>query len=221
MRASIDNMTSTASDTHLQAAFLALVPVVRRHGQVFFRHLKCHARREDAIAEMVALCWRWFLRLKQRGQDPAQFPSALASFAARAVRSGRRLAGMDRPKDLLSPLAQLRHGFSVCSIPAGSTLMGNLIDQALQDNRRSPIPEQVSFRLDFPAWVRTRTARDRWVIADLMVGERTMAVAAKYGLTAGRVSQLRRNFLEDWIRFCEDPAQRGQTEKIGQLNIGA
>jgi hypothetical protein len=35
-----------------------------------------------------------------------------------------------------------------------------------------------------------------------MVGERTLDVADKHGLTAGRVSQLRRDFYQDWARFC-------------------
>ena len=38
-----------------------------------------------------------------------------------------------------------------------------------------------------------------------MAGERTMDVADKHGLTAGRISQLRRDFMEDWQRFTADP----------------
>jgi hypothetical protein len=41
---------------------------------------------------------------------------------------------------------------------------------------------------------------------DLMVGERTADVARKYGLTPGRVSQKRREFMQGWQRFCEPPA---------------
>jgi hypothetical protein len=58
------------------------------------------------------------------------------------------------------------------------------------------------FRLDFPAWLRTRTDRDRRLIEALISGERTMDVASKHGLSAARVSQLRREFMEDWTRFC-------------------
>jgi hypothetical protein len=38
-------------------------------------------------------------------------------------------------------------------------------------------------------------------MADLMLGERTSHVSRKYGITAGRVSQLRREFHDDWVRF--------------------
>jgi hypothetical protein len=64
------------------------------------------------------------------------------------------------------------------------------------------VPEQVSFRIDFPAWRLTPSDRDRRLIDDLMLGERTLDVADKHGLTAGRVSQLRRDFKQDWDRFC-------------------
>jgi hypothetical protein len=32
--------------------------------------------------------------------------------------------------------------------------------------------------------------------------ERTMDLANKYGISPARVSQLRREFMEDWDRFC-------------------
>jgi hypothetical protein len=63
------------------------------------------------------------------------------------------------------------------------------------------------FRIDFPAWRASRTERDRRILDDLMLGERTLDVAAKYGLSPGRVSQLRREPHDDWERFCAEPPQ--------------
>ena len=40
-----------------------------------------------------------------------------------------------------------------------------------------------------------------------MLGERTLDVAGKHGLSPGRVSQLRREFLLDWRRYCDEPPQ--------------
>jgi hypothetical protein len=202
-----------------QAQFLSLIlPYVERHAQVVFRHFKCPHRKEDAISECAALAWKWFLRLVRQGKDPAAFPTALATFAARAVRCGRRLARMERPKDVLSPRAQRLYGFTVESLPLSTrTSFENLysvphgqkrqdsFEERLRDNTVTPVPDQVCFRLDFPAWVRTRTQRDRRVIEDLIQGERTGDVADKYGLSPGRISQLRRDFMEDWARFCGGP----------------
>jgi hypothetical protein len=176
-------------------------------GFALFGYAPCADGREDRVAEAVALAWRWFLSLAQRGRDGADFPIALASLAVRAVRSGRRLCCQERSGDVLSPLAQRRRGFAVRSIPDGSALLGNVFDLALWDNRQTPLPEQVCFRLDFPAWLVTRSERDRRLVEDLMLRERTGDVAGKYGLTAGRVSPLRRDFLLDWTRFCGESAE--------------
>jgi hypothetical protein len=190
----------------LQGAFLDLVlPKVLSHGRVYFRHLRSPELKEEYIAEMIALTWKWHLRLAERGKDATRFPTALATFAARAVRCGRRLAGMERTKDVLSPLAQQRKGFAVGKLPDYSALGGSPLDEALHDNTRTPPDEQCAFRIDFPAWRATHSERDRRVLDDLMLGERTLEVAGKYGLSPGRVSQLRREFLLDWRCYLSEP----------------
>src|SRR5262245_22957703 len=87
--------------THvLHATFLAILPRITEHGKVYFRHLKCPHAKEEALAEMRALSWLWFVRLAERGKDATHFVIALATFAARAVRSGRKVSGMDCAKDV-------------------------------------------------------------------------------------------------------------------------
>src|SRR5262249_40435352 len=108
--------TSCSSDP-LQEAFLRLLPRIELHGQVVFRTVKCPDQQQEAIAEMVALAWRWFVRLHRQGKDPREFPSALAIFAARQVRSGRRLCGQEKARDVLSPVAQQRGQVKVEALP--------------------------------------------------------------------------------------------------------
>jgi hypothetical protein len=188
----------------LQSAFLTLLPKIQTHGRIRFRHLHCQHKKQDAIAEMVALAWHWFLRLAKRGRDARQFPTTLAGFAARAVYSGRKLCGQDKARDVLSSRAQQMKHFAVGPLPQHSSLEGNVFDEALHENTVSPILDQVAFRQDFPAWQHTRTDRDRRLMQDLMVGERTQRVARKHGLSPARVSQLRREFHQDWRSFCEE-----------------
>jgi AraC family ethanolamine operon transcriptional activator len=45
------------------ARFLLIRPRVELCGQISFRHLRCPRRKADAIPEMRALSWEWFLRL--------------------------------------------------------------------------------------------------------------------------------------------------------------
>src|SRR5215470_13139885 len=111
----------TTPPTAEQAHFMATVwPAVERHARIYFRHLRCPHAREEAVAEAVALAWTWHLRLAQRGKDAALFPSALATFAARAVANGRRLCGQERAKDVLSPRAQRRQNFAVEPLPSST-----------------------------------------------------------------------------------------------------
>ena len=203
----LSTLTDPASLARLQAVFLTTVlPRVLSHGRIYFRHLRSAELKEEYIAEMVALAWAWHRRLAERGKDSTRFPTALASYAARAVRCGRRLAGMDRAKDVLSPQARRRHGFAVGKLPDCSALDGSPLGEALHDNTQTPSDEQCAFRIDFPAWRATHAERDRRVLDDLMLGERTLDVAGKHGLSPGRVSQLRREFLLDWRRYISEPS---------------
>jgi hypothetical protein len=200
----------------LQEAFLAIQPRLLLHARIVFRHVRCPQQRADHIAEVIGLCWKWFIALARRGKDARQFVNALATYAARAVRSGRRVCGQERSRDVLSRLARQRHGFRVESLPLAIRLpfeeeyarvLGprrmDVLEERLQDNRQTPVPEQVIFRCDFPCWLQTRTPRDRSIIADMVCDESTTALARKYGVSAGRISQLRREYYRDWQRFGE------------------
>jgi hypothetical protein len=188
----------------LHAAFVALLPRIEQTARISFRHIGCPDRRADAVAETVAVAWHWYRRCADRGNDAGAFVGTLARLAARHVGGGRGLCGQLRATDALSPRAQRRHGFTVAPLPTGSGTAGTAWDEALHENTRSPVPDQVCFRLDFPRWLRRLAARDRRVARELMAGERAADVARKFGLTKGRVSQLRRAFRRDWEAFGGD-----------------
>ena len=188
----------------LHAPFLALLPRIERHARIAFRHLGCPQGRDDAVGEAVALAWRSYLRLVERGKDPAQFVSKFADYAARAVRRGRRVCGQEAGQEVLSPRAQARHDFAVLRLLQRTTLNGSPLEEALLDNAVTPPPEAAAFRIDFPAWLATWPERDRRLIEGLGLGERTMALAQQFGLTPGRISQKRREYHGDWERFCGD-----------------
>ena len=94
----------------LQASFLGIVPIIRRHGRVYFRLVACGEKKEDLIEEMVALAWKWFVRLAQKSKDATQFPSVLASFAAPFA------AAVDWP---------VRNEQETCSHPGPSSVMAS------------------------------------------------------------------------------------------------
>jgi hypothetical protein len=198
----------------LQTRFLAVLPRIETHARIYFRHLKCLHQRDEALAECLALAWWWFIRLVRRGKNPEAFISVLADFAARAVSSGRRLCGQEKVNEVLSPVAQRRHGFTVQRLhPCGSP-PGSPWDDALKDNTQTPVPSQVIFRVEFPIWRSRRNKRDQRIIDRLLLGERTGAVAQAFNLSPGRVAQLRRHFHADWLRFGAAPGEEPSTTAL-------
>jgi len=194
---------------HVQATFLAALPRIERHAKVVFRGERCHEKKADLIAEVRALCFKWWRRLLERQKNPMAFVSTLATYACRAVRSGRRLCGQLRPRDVHSERARQEHGFTVSSIPQISTLNANPLSEALTDNTVSPIPDQVQFRCDFPEWLGSHSRRDRKIAVEMAKGERTKVLARRFKLSPARVSQLRRAFHDDWQRFTDDEPVAG------------
>ena len=136
-----------------------------------------------------------------------RFVSTLAGYAARAVNSGRRVCGHERARDVMSPHAKCQHGFTLSRLTDHGTPAGSPLEEALRDNTITPVPEQVAFKIDFPAWRRTYPDRERRLIDRPMAGERTLHVSRAFGLSPARISQKRREFHADWLAFCGEGGQ--------------
>ena len=73
MLASTHSLDPSPANTSLHAAFLELLPKLQTHAHIYFRHVKCADKRADKVAETLALAWKWYVRLQQRGQDVSRF----------------------------------------------------------------------------------------------------------------------------------------------------
>ena len=198
---------TTPTPEALHAHFLAILPRIETHARIFFRHLRCPGRKDDAIQETIAIAYKWFVRAVKQGKNVDEFVMALATFAVRHVNKGRRLCGQLKAKDVLSTRAQRLKSFTVQSFPNYDTgTEGNTVIDALRDNTKTPPDEQAAFRLDFRAWLARLGERNRRIAQDLVLGERTKDLADKYGTSQARISQLRREFKSDWQRFPAHPA---------------
>jgi DNA-binding NarL/FixJ family response regulator len=60
--------------------------------------------------------------------------------------------------------------------------------------RKASLPDLVAFRIDFAAWLRSHPSRDRRINLMLATGESTRAVAKRFDISEGRISQLRRRY---------------------------
>jgi hypothetical protein len=207
------------SPEQLQVAFLALVPNIEKHARNAFAYYKCANQKADKVAESVALAWKWFVRLHERGKNASTFPVVFASLVARAVASGRRIAGGEPASDVMSKSAQRKHGFSVTEFPHADAIplheifsdphaqkAIDALEERLADNTQTPVPDQAAFRIDFPAWMRTLSPRERLLAQAMMREEGTNDLSRKFGVSAGRISQIRSKLRTEWTSFCGDEA---------------
>jgi hypothetical protein len=203
LNASCDSRPSAELE-HAQAGFVAALSRILRIARFRFRQVPCPHSREDAICETVALCWVWYIRLVQKGRNPAEFISALARYGVRTVNSGRRACGQERANDCLSRHCQQFRKTLEPQPSRGRITDENVLEDALCDNTQTPVPNQVQFRCDFGDWEHQLPTVKQRLVKGLALGHRTTDLAAEFGLSAGRISQLRKEFAEDYAAFCGD-----------------
>lgn len=165
----------------LQDFFVRRIPKMQRMARIHFRYLPPEAK-EESITNTIALTWKAFHRLFIRGR--AHEPGILGSafrYSLRQSRAGRTPQGCPRVRDTLSR----RY--------VGPTRLDDF-NLAEFVARNTPVPDAVSFRVDVPQFLDSLTERQRKMALDLAGGMSTSECAAKYGLSAGRISQYRREF---------------------------
>jgi len=180
--------------------FLPLLPIIHRYARrAFFSWPQVH--REEALAETTATAFVSFIRIKQSGKNPFDFPTRLVRWAITHVLAGRHVGSRDNSRDVMARVAQVRHDFGVDSF----TRIGYW-HYCLIDSRQTPVPDQVSFRIDFAAWLKTLSCREQRIALLLCEGYTTGEVAQRFQLSAGRISQLRRELCDSWEEFqAEEP----------------
>jgi DNA-directed RNA polymerase specialized sigma24 family protein len=203
-----DNASAGLGLEHLHVSFLKILPKIVKQARFSFRGYRCLADRDDAVQETVAIAWKWYVRLAQRGKNAAAFPTVLASYAVRHVRGGRRLCGSGDGRGGLEPAAIKRHDLAFQMLKDLARFHGEVWKETLQDNTRSSPGDSAAFRVDFSQWLSTLGERDRHLVNDLLVGERPSAVAERLAISRARVSQLRRSLRQGWLRFHEEPLDR-------------
>jgi hypothetical protein len=194
-------------NTSLHANFLSIVPTIERVARRKLHFIANHDTRADTVADVVAVCWKWFQRLAEKGRDARRFSTKLAYLAVRFVTCGRRVWGSESLRDPMSMRARLRHGFRLQQLEERGNYDEPEWQEALHDNMQTPVPDQAAFRQDFPRWLRRLGSHKRRVAEKMLMGERTTDLAQKFGVSQGRVSQLRREMEADWRQFHGDESK--------------
>ena len=194
----IDSSPSVMSDPW-QAGFLAVLPAVHTHAQICFRKLPAE-QRQEAIQEAVAFACLSYQDLAQRGKLHAAHPGTLADYAVKRVRNDRHVGGRQSSRDVHSRLAQKKRGLVLQSLTPWQPGRPGWRAVVLEDKRVLP-SDQAAFNLDFVQWLGGFDERQQGIIGQLAAGEGTGQVARRFGLSAARVSQLRRQFEQSWLQF--------------------
>jgi hypothetical protein len=179
--------------------FLALMPAVRRSAEFSFRKLRPDLRKE-MVDEVVVNALAAFARLVERGKEDSAFPSSLAEYAVKQVRQGRKVGSRLNSKDVSSPYAQQRNGFQVERLDQFDASDDEWKEILIEDRKAGPA-ETAASRIDFGDWLATMSSLRRRIVECLATGETTREAAKRFGVSPGRISQIRREFHESWLAF--------------------
>ena len=183
---------------NLQVRFKEMLPTIQQVAKFAFRRIRS-PERADLIAEVIANAFVAFHRLVARGKLELAYPSALAWFAVRQVREGRRVGSRRSVRDTLSSYAQRRKGFHVKSLT--ELRSGGGWQELVVEDRHATPADVASIRLDFEAWLKRLDRRRRRIALKLAEGETTTSAARHFSVSQARVSQLRRELRDSWQAF--------------------
>jgi hypothetical protein len=194
------------------AAFIAMLPAIRRTAQITFRKVRPELR-DELIEEVVANCYVAYARLIERGQADRALPSPLARFAIAQVRAGRRVGNRLKIRDVMSPYAQYRKQFFVEPLDQYDE-EEECWQQVLIEDKRATPAEVAACRIDFAEWLRRLTARLRKIALALASGETTKGVAKMFDLSPARISQLREWLKKSWEAFQGEAEIPGRPQPV-------
>jgi hypothetical protein len=200
----IAHSVSRTSPSTVQEMFLAMLPAIRARAHLAFRADNPEAR-EEFMAEVVANAFCAFRRLAERGKLEVAHATPLAKFAIRQIRCGRLTGAQLNVRDITSRHAQLAKGIKVERLDQFDREDGTWRETLVEDKKAGPA-ETAAARIDVADWFRSLTRQKRKIAKTLARGEATSKVARMFGLSAGRISQVRDELRRSWLEFQAEPA---------------
>jgi DNA-binding NarL/FixJ family response regulator len=145
-------------------------------------------------------CCVAFVRLIDRGLEEMIYATPLAQYAIRQVRDGRRVGRRLNKNDVSSSYAQRARGFKVENLDVYDRQEDEWKEVLVEDRHAGPA-ETAASRIDFADWLRSLPRRQRRVAETLATGETTKMAARRFRVSPGRISQIRRELMDDWEQF--------------------
>ncbi len=183
-------------------AFLALLPAILRHAKIAFAYLKPEARQE-AVQEVVANACQRYASLVEQGKTDIAYATALARYGVKQTRDHRKVGGHLNVLDVLSKYCQRHKGLTVERLDKFDHAE-NVWEEILVEDKYAGPAQTAASRIDIDSWFKSLPVRHRRIAQYLSLGNRTADAAKKFRLSAGRISQLRKELAANWRKFIGD-----------------
>ena len=232
---SIPNLASTSTQNTPRAentevvnnTFLQMMPTIQTHASVQFRHLP-PIEREEAVAETVAGAYCDFRSAIRRGKSDGVTASTLASFGALHVKDHRHVGtGREKATDPLHPRAQRLGGFRVLALPWDDVRLDCLKESNpavwrlnLLHDRKTPVPDQAAFRLDWARFLSQQTDRTRIAMSLLAAGHKRYEVADQLGCTPSALCQRIAGVRRQWQSLQGESQTAGEARPCARRSMG-
>jgi hypothetical protein len=184
--------------------FLKWLPRIRTAAAIAFRNVRGQDR-DDLIAETVANAYVAMAALANRNALNLAFPSVLSRYAISQIKDGRRVGTPSNVREVLSEYAQNHKDFTVDRLDVFDATAGDWQEVLVEDRRARPA-DLVQTKLDFADYLRSLPVRHRRIAKFLAKGENTSSTSRKFGVSAGRISQMRAELKQAWDRRNDGPA---------------
>jgi hypothetical protein len=138
--------------------------------------------------------------LIERGLHDVIYASPLARFAVKQVRDGRRVGTKLNVQDVSSGYCQRAKGVKVERLDVLND-SGNAWREVVVEDKTAGPAEVAATRIDFGDWLKSLPRVKRQIAKTLATGETTKKAARKHGVSAGRISQMRRELMDAWMEF--------------------
>ena len=151
--------------------FLELLPAIRQHARISFRHLPPE-RREECVEEAICNACCAVARLAELNKLDLAYATPLGRYAVAQVKDNRRVGNRLCIGDVMSPYCQQRKGVVVERLDKFDREEECWEEILIPDQTCTPA-ELAASRIDFPAWLDTLSRRDRKVARFFAIGNRT------------------------------------------------
>ena len=103
-------------------------------------------------------------------------------------------------RDVSSEYAQRSKGFAVRHLDRYDQQKQEWKEILIEDRHAGPA-ETAASRIDFADWLQSLPRRSRRIAETLAAGETTQRTAKRFHVSAGRISQVRRELQDAWDAF--------------------